>query len=72
MVWLSVAGGRGSAHIGVLKVLEQSGLKFDYICGTSIGSVIGGLYASGTSPDNMEKYFVAGMHRFMTVLSGLG
>lgn len=64
---LGGGGGRGSAHIGVLKVLEQSGLKFDYICGTSIGSVIGGLYASGTSPDNMEKYFVAGMHRFMTV-----
>lgn len=64
---LGGGGGRGSAHIGVLKVLDKSGLKFDYICGTSIGSVIGGLYASGVSPDDMEKHFVAGMHRFMTV-----
>ncbi len=64
---LGGGGGRGSAHIGVLKVLDKAGLKFDYICGTSIGSVIGGLYASGGNPKEMEKYFVDGMHHFMTV-----
>lgn len=64
---LGGGGGRGSAHIGVLKILDKAGLKFDYICGTSIGSVIGGLYAHGSKPDNMEKYFSAGMRRFMTV-----
>ena len=64
---LGGGGGRGSAHIGVLEVLHKAGIEFDYICGTSIGSVIGGLYAYNTEPEEMEKYFVAGMHRFMTV-----
>lgn len=64
---LGGGGGRGSAHIGVLKVLDKSGIKFDYICGTSIGSVVGGLYASGLKPEELEKHFVAGMHHFMTV-----
>ncbi|MBU2060627.1 MAG: patatin-like phospholipase family protein, partial [Bacteroidetes bacterium] len=44
---LSGGGAKGFAHIGVLKVLEDAGIKIDYIGGTSMGAVIGGLYASG-------------------------
>ncbi len=44
---LSGGGAKGFAHIGVLKVLEEAGVKIDYIGGTSMGAVIGGLYASG-------------------------
>lgn len=64
---LGGGGGRGSAHIGVLKVLDEAGIKFDYVCGTSIGSVIGGLYCAGATPSDLENHFVSGMHRFMTV-----
>ncbi|NDP26136.1 MAG: patatin [Flavobacterium sp.] len=46
-VVLSGGGAKGFAHIGVLKVLEQAGIKIDYIGGTSMGAVVGGLYASG-------------------------
>jgi NTE family protein len=42
---LSGGGARGFAHIGALKVIEESGLPIDYIAGTSMGSIIGGLYA---------------------------
>lgn len=44
---LSGGGARGFAHIGVLKVLEEYGIQPDYICGTSMGAVIGALYAQG-------------------------
>jgi len=44
---LSGGGAKGMAHIGVLKVLEEAGMPVDMICGTSIGSLIGGLYAIG-------------------------
>jgi len=51
---LSGGGTRGLAQIGVLKVLEQENIDFDLICGTSMGGLIGGLYASGISPDSIE------------------
>ncbi len=51
---LSGGGAKGFAYIGLLKVLEEVDLKVDYIGGTSIGSIIGGLYAAGYSPDTME------------------
>lgn len=54
---LSGGGAKGFAHIGVLKVLEQSGLKIDYIGGTSMGAVIGGLYASGYSATQIDSIF---------------
>ena len=41
-------GARGMSHIGVLKAFEEYGLKFDYVCGTSVGSIIGAAY-SGTN-----------------------
>ncbi|MGE5344718.1 MAG: patatin-like phospholipase family protein [Acidithiobacillales bacterium] len=56
-IGIAFAGGgaRGGAHVGVLKVLEKLRIPVDYIAGTSIGSIVGGLYATGLSPDEMEK-----------------
>jgi NTE family protein len=52
---LSGGGARGAAHIGVIKVLEEMRIPVDCIAGTSMGAVVGGLYASGISPAEMEK-----------------
>ncbi|MCD0470120.1 patatin-like phospholipase family protein [Flavobacterium sp. JAS] len=54
---LSGGGAKGFAHIGVLKVLEEAGIKIDYIGGTSMGSVIGGLYASGYNATQIDSIF---------------
>jgi len=51
---LSGGGARGAAHVGVLKVLEELGIQPDYIAGTSMGAIVGGLYASGLSPAEIE------------------
>lgn len=55
---LSGGGARGMAQIGVLRELERQNVKIDYIIGTSIGAVIGGLYASGYSVDEIEDMVV--------------
>ena len=52
---LSGGGAKGFAHIGVLKVLDSLGVKVDYISGTSMGSIVGGLYASGYTGKEIEK-----------------
>lgn len=52
---LSGGGAKGIAHIGVLRVLEDAGIRPDYITGTSIGSIMGGLYAIGYSVEDMER-----------------
>ena len=52
---LSGGGAKGFAHIGVLKVLEEVGMPIDYIGGTSMGSIVGGLYAIGYSADSIKK-----------------
>lgn len=52
---LSGGGAKGFAHIGAIRVFEEAGLKFDYIGGTSMGSIIGGLYALNYHPDTMAK-----------------
>lgn len=52
---LSGGGARGLAQIGVIKALEKSGLRIGAIAGTSIGGIIGGLYASGYSANDLEK-----------------
>ncbi|WLI15643.1 MULTISPECIES: patatin-like phospholipase family protein [Pseudomonas] len=52
---LSGGAARGLAHIGVLKALEEQGIKIDAIAGTSMGAVVGGLYASGYQIDELEK-----------------
>ncbi len=54
---LSGGGAKGFAHIGVLKVLEEAGVKIDYIGGTSMGAVVGGLYASGYSAQQIDSIF---------------
>lgn len=52
---LSGGGAKGLAHIGVLKVLEELDIKIDYIAGTSMGSIVGGLYAVGYRSQELEK-----------------
>jgi NTE family protein len=52
---LGGGGARGGAHVGVLKVLERMHVPVDYIAGTSMGAVVGGLYASGVSPERIEQ-----------------
>ncbi len=52
-VVLGGGGAKGAAHIGVLKYLEEIGIPIDYVAGTSMGSIIGGLYAMGYSPDEL-------------------
>jgi NTE family protein len=54
---LSGGGAKGFAHIGVLKVLEAAGVQIDYIGGTSMGAVIGGLYASGYNATQIDSIF---------------
>ena len=54
---LSGGGAKGLAHIGVLKALEEYNIPIDYIAGTSMGAIIGGLYASGYSPEDIERIF---------------
>ncbi len=54
---LSGGGAKGLAHIGVLKVLEEEGIKIDYIGGTSMGAIIGGLYASGYNAKELDSIF---------------
>jgi NTE family protein len=56
---LSGGGAKGLAHIGVLKVIEEAGIKIDYIGGTSMGAIIGGLYASGYTTHQLDSIFEA-------------
>ncbi len=56
---LSGGGAKGMAHVGLLKVLEEVGIVPDYITGVSMGSIVGGLYASGYSADSIEKIMKA-------------
>jgi len=52
---LSGGGAKGLAHIGVIKVLEEAGIRPDFISGTSMGSIVGGLYAMGYSIEELEE-----------------
>ena len=52
---LSGGGAKGIAHIGILKAIDSAGLKIDYVTGTSMGSIIGGLYSVGYSGNEIEK-----------------
>ncbi len=58
-VVLSGGGAKGVTHIGVLKALEENNIPIDYIAGTSMGAIIGGLYACGYSPEEIEKLFTS-------------
>lgn len=52
---LSGGGAKGVAHIGVLKVLEEAEIPIDYICGTSMGAIIGGLYSIGYHAEELDS-----------------
>ena len=67
---LGGGGAKGAATIGVLKVIEEAGVKVDYIAGTSIGAVIGGLYAAGVNPSHLEQLFLS--QEWRTILSSRG
>ncbi|MEZ4855180.1 MAG: patatin-like phospholipase family protein [Gelidibacter sp.] len=54
---LSGGGAKGFAHIGVLKVIDSLGIKIDYIAGTSMGAIVGSLYASGYSGKQLDSIF---------------
>mgnify|MGYP003634729119 CR=1 FL=1 len=54
---LSGGGAKGLAHIGVLKVIDSLGIKVDYIAGTSMGAIVGALYASGYSGKELDSIF---------------
>ena len=54
---LGGGGAKGAAEVGVLKVLEEAGIHVDYIAGSSIGSIVGGLYAAGYSASELETMF---------------
>lgn len=52
---LSGGGARGAAHVGVIKVIDEMRIPIDYIVGTSMGAIVGGLYASGLSASDLER-----------------
>ena len=56
---LSGGGARGFAHVGVLKALEAARVPVDMVVGTSMGAIIGGLYATGMSADELERELLA-------------
>lgn len=54
---LSGGGAKGLAHIGVLKVLEEAGVRIDYIGGTSMGAIVGALYSAGYTAHQLDSIF---------------
>ena len=68
-VVFSGGGAKGLAHVGVLKALEENEIPIDYIVGTSIGGVIGGCYAAGMSPDQIEEMVLS--DQFIRWINGL-
>ncbi len=65
---LSGGGARGIAEIGVIQALEENNIPIDYITGTSIGAIVGGLYAAGYSPAEMMELIKSKM--FMEASTG--
>ena len=53
---LSGGGAKGIAHIGAIKALEDNNIPIDYITGTSMGAIVGALYAIGYTPDEMMAF----------------
>ena len=54
---LSGGGAKGLSHIGALKVIDSLGIRIDYIAGTSMGAIIGALYATGYSGKQIDSIF---------------
>lgn len=55
---LSGGGAKGAAEIGALKVIEKQGFKIEYIAGTSIGAIVGSMYAAGYTVDELEQFIL--------------
>ena len=64
---LGGGGAKGAAEVGVLKVIEKAGIPIDYIAGTSIGSIVGGLYAAGYTATELDTMFCR--QEWLTVLT---
>ena len=62
-VVLCGGGAKGAAHVGVLKVLEENNIPIDLIVGTSMGAIVGGLYAIGYSAAELDSLIIARPHR---------
>lgn len=54
-VVLSGGGAKGAAHVGALRVIEKAGIPIDYVVGTSMGALVGGLYAVGYNTDQLDS-----------------
>lgn len=67
-VVLSGGGAAGAAHVGFLKVLEENNIPIDYIAGTSAGAIVGSLYASGFTPDEIAQ--LLGSDEFISMAKG--
>ena len=65
-VVLSGGGATGLAHVGLLKALEEAQIPIDYIAGTSAGALVGAMYASGYSPEEIEAYILSDAFRMMS------
>src|SRR5436190_14085439 len=65
---LSGGGASGMCHIGVLKALEENNIPIDYICGTSIGGLIGAYYATGYTPEEIE--YLVRTYFFQSITKG--
>lgn len=65
---LSGGGAKGIAHVGVIKALEDNGVPIDYVAGTSMGAIVGGLYACGYSPEQMMDLFTSA--KFLNASTG--
>ena len=64
---LSGGGAKGMTHIGIIRALEENDIPIDYVAGTSMGAIIGSLYAMGYSPDEMEELLRSpDFHRWYT------
>ena len=66
---LSGGAAKGIAHVGVLRALEENGIPIDYIVGTSMGGIIGGCYAAGMSPDQIEQMVLS--DHFLRLINGM-
>lgn len=62
---LSGGGATGMVHIGVMKALEENGIPIDYITGTSMGALIGAMYAIGYSPEQIDSLFNSDLYKLM-------
>ena len=56
---LSGGGAKGIAHIGVIRALEENDIPIDYVAGTSMGAIVGGLYAAGYTPEEMLQLILS-------------